>query len=60
MTGTVLEATPAEIPLLGVVILAGVALAGFLIAWRGQRRKPVALDGGAGGGQPASGRPVTN
>jgi predicted permease len=35
-------------------------LAGVAIAWLGRRRNPVALDGEAGGGQPASGRPATN
>ena len=53
--------TPNEIPVLGVVTLAvlGGALAGFAMAWLGQRREPVALDGEAADGQPASGRPVT-
>ena len=52
VTGTVLEATPTENPLLGVVALAvlGIALAGVAIAWLGRRRAPVAVDG----------RPVTN
>ena len=53
--------TPDEIPVLGVVTLAvlGGALAGFAMAWLGQRREPVAIDGEAGSGRPASGRPVT-
>ena len=53
--------TPNEIPVLGVVALAvlGGALAGFAMAWLGQRREPVALDGDGADGQPASGRRVT-
>ena len=53
--------TPNEIPVLGVVALAvlGGALAGFAMAWLGQRREPAALDGDAASDQPASGRPVT-
>jgi hypothetical protein len=54
--------TPNEIPVLGVVTLAvlGGALAGFAMAWLGQRREPAALDGDAERGQPGSGRPVTS
>ena len=49
--------TPNEIPVLGVVALAvlGGALAGFAMAWLGQRREPVALEGDAA----PSGKPVT-
>ena len=52
--------TPNEIPVIGVVTLAvlGGALAGFAMAWLGQRREPAALDGDAALGPPASGRPV--
>lgn len=48
---------PNEIPVLGVVSLAvlGGALAGFAMAWLGQRREPVAVEGDAAPG----GRPVT-
>ncbi len=53
--------TSNEVPVLGVVTLAvlGGALAGFAMAWLGQRRDPVALDGVSADGQPGSGRPVT-
>ena len=49
--------TTNEIPVLGVVTLAvlGGALAGFAMAWLGQRREPVALEGDAA----TSGKPVT-
>jgi hypothetical protein len=53
--------TPGEIPVFGVVTLAvlGGALAGFAMAWLGQRREPAALDSDAASGQPGSGRTVT-
>jgi hypothetical protein len=56
-TGTEAAATPNDIPPLGIVALAvlGGGLAGFLMAWLGQRREPVALEGEAA----PSGRPVT-
>jgi len=46
-----------DIPPLGIVALAvlGGGLAGFLMAWLGQRREPVAIEGEA----PPTGRPVT-
>jgi hypothetical protein len=49
--------TPNDIPPLGIVALAvlGGGLAGFLMAWLGQRREPVAIEGEA----PPTGRPVT-
>ena len=49
--------TPNEIPVLGVVTLAvlGGALAGFAMAWLGQRREPVAVEGEA----TPRGKPVT-
>ena len=48
---------PNEIPVLGVVALAvlGGALAGFAMAWLGQRREPVAVEDDAA----PSGKPVT-
>lgn len=48
--------TPNDIPLLGIVALAvlGGGLAGFLMAWLGQRRDPVAIEEEAA----PSGRPV--
>ena len=48
---------PNEIPVLGVVALAvlGGALAGFAMAWLGQRREPVAVEDDA----TPSGKPVT-
>ena len=47
VTGTVLEATPAEIPVFGVATLAvlGLALAGFAMVRLGRRREPAAVDG---------------
>jgi hypothetical protein len=49
--------TPNDIPPLGIVALAvlGGGLAGFLMAWLGQRRDPVAIEDEAA----PSGRPVT-
>ena len=60
-SGDATASAPNEIPALGVVSLAvlGGALAGFAMAWLGQRREPVALDGEAAGGKTASGRPAT-
>ena len=48
---------PTDVPLLGVVALAvlGGGLAGFLMAWLGQRREPVTIEDEAA----PSGRPVT-
>lgn len=56
-TGSTEATTPNEIPPLGIVALAvlGGGLAGFLMAWLGQRREPVAIEGEA----PPTGRPVT-
>ena len=59
-SGGATASAPNEIPALGVVSLAvlGGALAGFAMAWLGQRREPVALDAEAAGKTP-SGRPAT-
>ena len=56
-TGSTATAPPSDIPPLGVVILAvlGGALAGFAMAWLGQRRDPTAIDGETA----RSGRTVT-
>ena len=56
-TGSTATASPSDIPPLGVVILAvlGGALAGFAMAWLGQRRDPPAIDGETA----RSGRTVT-
>ena len=56
-TGSTATASPSDIPPLGVVILAvlGGALAGFAMAWLGQRRDPTAIDGETA----RSGRTVT-
>jgi hypothetical protein len=56
-SGAAAASTPNEIPVLGVVALAvlGGALAGFAMAWLGQRREPAAVEGDAA----PSGKPVT-
>jgi hypothetical protein len=56
-SGSPKAAPPNDIPPLGVAILAvlGGALAGFAMAWLGQRRDPTAIDAEAA----PSGRPVT-
>ena len=56
-SGSTEAASPNDIPPLGVVILAvlGGALAGFAMAWLGQRRHPTAIEADSA----PSGRPVT-
>jgi hypothetical protein len=55
--GSTQAASPGDIPALGVVVLAvlGGALAGFAMAWLGQRRDPETIETEA----TPSGRPVT-
>jgi hypothetical protein len=60
LAGGAAASTPNDMPILLVVTLAvlGGAIAGFAVAWLGQRREPVAINDEAADTAP-SGRPVT-